>query len=248
MVRSRVQRDASYKTVRNLFTHKDRSASEAQRALNALDVPTDPEEKLIIENFKAIYATGTEAGTVAGRSVRAYMQECKKLGLAQTASSFLQGGLHIPPAGDWAAELLQLCKKAKFRGSNRRLNIAPPDAERVKYGKRGCVYLKKRVPSQTLTKGPIFDAVKKMLPETTAVCYNKNMQCHPHKDGRNTSASHLLFLGEFTGGALVTEKGDRYEARNEWMGPFDFRNTLHWNLPILSGTKISLVAFQSNRF
>ena len=55
-------------------------------------------------------------------------------------------------------------------------------------------------------------------------------------------------IGEFTGGALVTEKGDRYEARNEWMGPFDFRNTLHWNLPILSGTKISLVAFQSNRF
>ena len=56
MVRSRVQRDASYKTVRNLFTDKHRSASEAQRALNALDAPSDPEEKLIIENFKAIIA------------------------------------------------------------------------------------------------------------------------------------------------------------------------------------------------
>ena len=247
MVRSRVQRDASYKTVRNLFTNKNRSASEAQRALNALNAPSDPEEKLIIENFKAIYATGAEAGAEAGRSVRAYMKECSKLGLSQTASPCLPARLH-PAAGDWAGELLLLCEAHKFRGSNRRLNIAPPDAERVKYGKRGCVYLKKRVPSQTLTKGPIFDAVKKMLPETTAVCLNKNMQCAPHKDSRNTSASHLLFLGEFTGGALVTEKGDRYEARNEWMGPFDFRNTLHWNEPILSGTKISLVAFQSNRF
>ena len=30
MVRSRVQRDASYKTVRNLFTHKLRNATDAQ--------------------------------------------------------------------------------------------------------------------------------------------------------------------------------------------------------------------------
>ncbi len=246
MVRSRVLRDAAFLKARDLFTENRRVLKE--EALKALATPgLPPEEILVIENIKAIYAAGAEAGAEACRSVKAYMRECKKLGLAQTAHPLLQG-LHIPPPGDWAGELLQLCEAHKFRGSNRRLNIAPPDAERVRYGKRGCVYLKKRVPSQTLTKGPIFDAVKKMLPETTAVCLNKNMQCHPHKDSRNTSTSHLLFLGEFTGGALVTEKGDRYEARNEWMGPFDFRNTLHWNLPILSGTKISLVAFQSNRF
>ena len=242
MVRSRVLRDAAFLKARDLFTENRRVLKEKE-ALKALATTIPPEERLVIENVKAIHAAGAEAPTV-----KAYLKECKKLGLAQTASPLLQGGLHIPPPGDWAAELLQLCEKAKFRGSNRRLNIAPPDAEKVKYGKRGCVYLKQRVPSQTLTKGPIFDAVKKMLPETTAVCFNKNMVCHPHKDGRNTSTSYLLFLGTFTGGALLTEKGDRYEARNEWMGPFDFRETLHWNEPILSGTKHSLVAFRSNRF
>ena len=211
-----------------------------------------PHERLVFENIKAIQAAGTEAPTV-----KAYLKECKKLGLPQTISKHLPVGRNKMDAGgdpneeDWASELLQLCESHKLKGSSHRTNIADPNAEKVWYPNKSgstSVYLKKAVPSQTLKSGPIFDAVKKMLPETTAVCFNKNMQCHPHKDGRNTSTSHLIFLGTFTGGALVTEKGDRYEARNEWMGPFDFRDTLHWNLPILSGTKHSLVAFQSNRF
>ncbi len=68
----------------------------------------------------------------------------------------------------------------------------------------------------------------------------------PHRDSNNAGSSHLLFMGDFEGGALVTEHGDRYEKRGEWMGPFDFRKTTHSNEPITSGTKHSLVAFQND--
>ena len=205
---------------------------------------TAPHERLVFENIKAIQAAGAEAPTV-----RAYLKECKKLGLPQTVSKHLPVGRKKMDAGGME-ELLHLCENHKLKGSSHRTNIADPNAERVKYANKSgstSVYLKKAVPSQTLKSGPIFDAVKKQLPETTAVTYNRNCQCFPHKDGRNGGKSLLLFLGTFTGGELVTEHGEKFEERNKWMGPMDFRDTLHWNLPILSGTKHSLVAFQSDR-
>ena len=137
-----------------------------------------------------------------------------------------------------------------MKGSCPRKNVADPALERVEYKTKNAhkaVFLRRPIPSQTLRSGPIFDLVKAHLPDTEAVCYNRNLVCWPHRDSRNAGSSHLLFLGDFTGGCLVTEHGDRYEERNKWMGPFDFRNITHWNEPITSGTKHRLVAFSNDR-
>ena len=150
----------------------------------------------------------------------------------------------------WADELLALCEAHRMKGSCQRKNVADPASEPVEYRTKGghkAVFLRKPVPSETLRSGPIFDAVKAHLPDTQAVCYNRNLQAFPHRDSRNAGCSHLLFLGTFEGGALVTEHGDRYEQRGVWMGPFDFRKVTHWNEPILSGTKHSLIAFSNHR-
>ena len=118
---------------------------------------TAPHEILVFENIKAIQAAGAEAPTV-----RAYLKECKKLGLPQTVSKHLPVGRKKMDAGgeDWASELLHLCESHKLKGSSHRTNIADPNAERVKYANKSgstSVYLKKAVPSQTLKSGPIYD-------------------------------------------------------------------------------------------
>ena len=59
--------------------------------------------------------------------------------------------------------------------------------------------------------------VRKMLPHVTvnALQLNRNVVCGKHKDARNRAAeSHTLFFGHYCGGALVFEKGQRYEAKN----------------------------------
>ena len=133
-----------------------------------------------------------------------------------------------------------------YIGSKRRKNVADPAAEKKEYvSKAGnkCVYLKESIPSETFRSGPIFDAVKRQLPDTTQVTYNRNLRCFPHRDSRNTGYSHICFLGDYDGGELLTEGGGVYSERNKWMGPMDLRSVTHWNNPVTRGTKHSLVAF-----
>ena len=132
-------------------------------------------------------------------------------------------------------ELLRLCEAHKMRGSKRRKNVADPSATRCEYvSKAGnkCVYLKESVPSETFRSGPIFDAVKRQLPDTEVVTCNRQLRAFPHRDGRNSGPSHICFLGDFEGGDLVLETGEIYSSRNKWMGPMDLRSVLHWNTPI----------------
>ena len=115
-------------------------------------------------------------------------------------------------------ELLRLCQAQKLNGSKHRKAIADPEAERATYKTKGghkVTFLKKTLPTQTLRSGPIFDAAKAHLPETEAVQLNRNLRCFPHRDSNNAGQSHLIFGGDFEGGALVTEHGDRYEERGK---------------------------------
>ena len=135
-----------------------------------------------------------------------------------------------------------------MKGSKRRKNVADPTAEKKEYvSKAGnkCVYLKEAIPSETFRSGPIFDAVRRHLPDTTQETYNRNLRCFPHRDSRNTGHSHICYLGDYDGGELKTERGDVYSERNKWLGPFDFKNITHESLPVTRGTKHSLVAFSN---
>ena len=92
---------------------------------------TAPHEILVFENIKAIQAAGAEAPTV-----KAYLKECKTLGLPQTV------GKHLPVGGKkvaglhWTDGLLALCESHKLKGSHQRTNIADPKAERVTYANK----------------------------------------------------------------------------------------------------------------
>ena len=79
----------------------------------------------------------------------------------------------------------------------------------------------------------------------TDVCCNRNVHCGPHRDSKNESESYFLMFGDFKGGALLIQQPDglrRIDEKDTW---YIFRGDrdLHWNEPITSGTKYSLVCF-----
>ena len=92
--------------------------------------------------------------------------------------------------------------------------------------------------------------VQQMLPgaNINSQQVNRNVQCAPHRDARNSSLpSFILCFGEFEGGALVLEDGRRFEERNVGHS-FDGRSITHRNEPILPNAdgvmmKYSIVAY-----
>ena len=78
--------------------------------------------------------------------------------------------------------------------------------------------------------------VREMLPDANvnALQLNRNVVCGRHKDAKNSAAENRrLFFGHYSGGALVFETGERYEARDVWHGPMQSRDFYHWNEEIL---------------
>ena len=92
------------------------------------------------------------------------------------------------------------------------------------------------------------DAIRNISPEwwegETKVCLNRNVQCQKHRDG-NKGHSWILWLGDFTGGALVFEDGTRIEEKYKW---HRINGSIpHWNEPH-EGTKYSIVLYRSKPY
>ena len=89
------------------------------------------------------------------------------------------------------------------------------------------------------------DAIKDICPEwwegETKVCLNRNVKCEKHRDG-NKGHSYILWLGDFTGGALVFEDGSRIEEKYKWH-KIDGQIP-HWN-EAHEGTKYSIIVYRS---
>ena len=75
----------------------------------------------------------------------------------------------------------------------------------------------------------------------TMIQLNKNLECPLHKDSKNAGNSMLVSIGDYTGGEIIID-GDEYNA---YCNPIVFNGSLleHWNKPISSGIKYSLVYF-----
>ena len=139
------------------------------------------------------------------------------------------------------AELKHLIsKRHRWQVNNTRTNLAksPDDVVITGTWRR----LRKGVYSNGVREGqgPVSDRmlqiVREMLPHARVnnLQLNRNCVCGRHKDGRNSaSESHILFFGHYTGGALVFESGERYEAKDVWHGPMQSREFYHWNEEIL---------------
>ena len=50
----------------------------------------------------------------------------------------------------------------------------------------------------------------------TQITVNKNVVCQPHRDGNNAGYSYILFLGDYRGGELVFETGERLDEPYKW--------------------------------
>ncbi len=90
------------------------------------------------------------------------------------------------------------------------------------------------------------DAIEAIAPEwwgaDTRISINRNVQCTRHKDG-NTGHSYILWLGDFTGGALLFDDGARIEEKYKWH-KIDGQ-IHHWNEPH-ENTKYSVIIYRGS--
>jgi len=78
--------------------------------------------------------------------------------------------------------------------------------------------------------------------EWNCVQVNKNLVCPIHKDKNNVGNSFIVSFGDYVGCNLVVD-GVEYDTRNGLV--FDGYIQEHYNTPLISGTKYSLVFFNN---
>ena len=144
-------------------------------------------------------------------------------------------------------KVLELLKKRKWAKDCLRVNIAHPDhiISRGANGKFKVALVRSNLLGKKETE--LREAIRDIAPEwwddETQVILNHNVQCKSHQD-RNKEHSWILFLGDFTGGALCFEDdGSKFEERQTWL-KFDGQR-FHYNEPIDSGDKYSIVLYRS---
>lgn len=74
---------------------------------------------------------------------------------------------------------------------------------------------------------------------------NRNFETKPHYDTLNHGDCFVFAVGEYSGGELVIEN-EVFDIRYNPI-VFDGRTKLHYNLPITSGTKWSVVGFNNRK-
>ena len=133
----------------------------------------------------------------------------------------------------------------RFKGTRLRPNIVPAEQRSVYVhpvkGTR-LNHTRKPIQSDMIKPGtPLWEDVASIAPENAnfnAICVNKNIKCEPHVDKNNKGNSYILFLGEFTGGALCFVDGRRICEQGVWH-EIDGK-VLHWN-EAHEGTKYSII-------
>ena len=138
-------------------------------------------------------------------------------------------------------EIEEMLNKRRWAKDCLRCNIAEP--EQIIYrGKIKVALIQSQVLHEKEAK--LWNAIKDIVPEwwgdETQVLLNKNVTCRKHVDG-NKSYSYILWLGDFTGGALLFEDGTRLEEKHVWH-KIDGRIP-HWNEPH-EGTKYGIVLYR----
>ena len=122
-----------------------------------------------------------------------------------------------------------------------RVNITEPED----IIQRGTIKISK-LQSEVLPKKEVAlrEAIQAIAPEwwgdETQVLVNRNVKCKKHID-KNDGHSYILWLGDFTGGALLFEDGTRLEDKHKW---HKINGQIpHWNEPH-EGTKYAVVLYK----
>ncbi len=145
---------------------------------------------------------------------------------------------------DVVEKLIQL---RKWQNRCLRSNIVrPEDVFLYKKTKLALVESNSPQPKRNRLDRALLKAIEDIAPEwwgaDTRLCVNRNVQCERHKDG-NEGHSYILWLGDFTGGALLFDDGTRIEEKYKW---HKINEQLHhWNEP-REGTKYSTIVYKGN--
>ena len=143
------------------------------------------------------------------------------------------------------AALLFLLEHRRWEKVCLRANIATPEQiEVVKKTKRA------HLDSNILRRDGVDTLIRKTLKEIapewsddTQIILNRNVTCRKHRDG-NDGHSWILWLGDFDGGALVFETGERIAEKHKWH-KIDGQ-VPHWNEPH-TGNKYSVILYQKTK-
>ena len=139
-------------------------------------------------------------------------------------------------------EIEKMLESRKWAKDCLRINITEPD----KIIQRGKVNIS-LLQSEVLRKDKetaLREHIKTIAPEwwgdETQVLLNKNVQCKKHVD-TNDGHSYVLWLGDFSGGALLFEDGTRLDEKYKW---HKINGRIpHWNEPH-EGTKYAIVLYK----
>ncbi|NDC39534.1 MAG: hypothetical protein EBZ48_16095 [Proteobacteria bacterium] len=153
-------------------------------------------------------------------------------------------------------KLLCILQKHRWPKVCRRLNIVAPEY-RHKGGKsQKEKYTLCETKSQAFSKynkrmHGLYEMIRQLLPpdfpqlEHLTFTINKNVCCYPHVDSHNLNEILVMFLGDFTGGALCLENGQRFTEKYVWHR-YRGGEILHWN-EAHSGDKFSVIAHNNSR-
>ena len=141
----------------------------------------------------------------------------------------------------------ELMAKRKWMKHCLRVNVAQPEDIRmtgsVKVAKIYSNVLNKREKEPEL-----YDAIEDIAPEwwsdDAQITLNKDLVCKRHKDHGNKEHSWILWLGDFTGGALNFDDGTVVEGKGVW---HKINGQIHhWNDPH-EGNKYSIVLYRGTK-
>ena len=145
----------------------------------------------------------------------------------------------------------ELLGKRRWNKHCLRANVAQEE-DIIRYGANGSIKVAKiwsNVLNNREKEPELYDAIKEVAPEwwgeDTQVTLNKDLVCKRHRDHANKDHSWILWLGNFTGGALHFDDGTKIEGKGEW---HKFNGHIHhWNDPHEGSPKYSIVLYRRTR-
>ena len=140
--------------------------------------------------------------------------------------------------------LEELMSKRKWVKNCLRANVAQPE-DIVVHGTFKVAMIYSNVLKNRAKEPELYDAIKDIAPEwwgeDTQITLNKDVMCKRHRDHANKEHSWILWLGDFTGGALNFDDGIKIEGKGVWHKINGHIH--HWNDPH-EGTKYTIVLYR----
>ena len=137
--------------------------------------------------------------------------------------------------------------KRKWQKHCLRVNVAQPEDLRMT-GSVKVAKIYSNVLNNREKEPELYDAIKDVAPgwwgDDIQITLNKDLVCKRHRDHANKEHSWILWLGDFTGGALNFDDGTKIEGKGVWHKINGHIH--HWNDPH-EGTKYSIVLYRGTR-